>query len=144
MHMVCQTQGKALYTCFLFLSHDNCYSCFKDEMGHRDRNNFPKVTELLRTEPVDYPTAPLPGVLLQIPGTSKVPSPLLSQQRPRALAEPVRTAHGRLLLTKEGLLGPDLNCSYSSSFCCKGGKTSEKGMSPLLISLTHKPSDSDN
>lgn len=100
-----------------------CYPCFTDEKvwGTETGSNFPKVTVLVRTEPANHPTAPLPCVLLRNPwhaqGTLSCPL-----KRLRALSEPTRAAHSRLLLTKEGSFEPDLNCPYSSSFCCQGRK----------------------
>lgn len=52
------------------------YACFTDEKvwGTERGSNFPEVTELVRGEPMSNPTAPLPGILLQIPGTPHLPS----------------------------------------------------------------------
>lgn len=46
-----------------------CYPRFTDEnvWGTEKGINFPKVTQLVRTEPVNQPAAPLSGILPQIP-----------------------------------------------------------------------------
>lgn len=140
--------GKALRTYFSFESHDNCGCCypyFTDEKvwGTEKGINFLKVIQLVRTEQMNQPTVPLSGVLPQIPGMSPRHPPSLG-----ATTQDTFRAHGpshsRTLYIKEGSFEPDLNWSFSFSFCCKERKGIWKRNVSLLISLAHRPSKSSN
>lgn len=98
--------------------------------------NFPKVTQLVRTEPVNQPTAPLPGILPQIPGPSpRYPVSFSNSNNPGHFQSPRSLSQQNV--SYKGSSEPDLNCSSSSSFCCKERKGIwKRNVSPAYLPCT--------
>ena len=99
--------------------------------------NFPKVTQLVRTEPVNQPTVPPSWHFAtnpwHMPQCTLSPSLGATQGTFRAHV----SSHSRTFHIKGGSFEPDLKCSFSPSFCCKERKGIwKRNVSPAYLPCT--------